>query len=98
MSLAVAPSHPFMATDGLGDNLFPAATEYSVSQAAKFLGVSEGYIREILEDDLVMSRLENGERLIEYASLLAYGQERRRMNAALDEMCRMNQEMGLYDD
>ena len=84
--------------DGRDVDMFPMPSELTVAQAARVLDVSEGYIREILEDELIMSRLGNGERLIEYTSLLAYGQERKRMNAALDEMCRMNQEMGLYDD
>ena len=98
MSLTVVPPHSFL-TIGMADiDLFPAVSECTVSQAATILGVSEGYVDEVLRDGLIAFRWDNGERLIERNILLDYREERRRMNAALDEMIRWDQEIGLYDD
>jgi len=98
MTLTVLPSHPFLAASEPDIDLFPVSAECTVSQAAEFLDVSVDFVRELLEDELVLSRRENGECLIEWNSLRDYEQDCRRMRAGVAEMIRMDQEMGLYDD
>ena len=95
MTLTVAHSPSFSTTDIA---MFPAVSECTITQAATLLGVREGYIEELLDDDLVKHRLENGKRLVDQNSLSDYWQDRKRRHAWLDEMVLMNQEMGLYDD
>ena len=73
-------------------------TEYTVSQAASFLRTSERHLNDLLESGRIAFRQENGKRLVQRNSMLDYEQWRERGHAWLDEMVRMNQEMGLYDD
>jgi hypothetical protein len=98
MTLTVAPPHVFPATNRLGTGTLPPVLECTVSQAATLLDVPEGFVNELLNANRVLFRLENGERLIDKNYLLNYWQERERRHAALDEMVRLDQEMGLYDD
>ena len=95
MSLAITPS-PFLATDE-NVNLFPVPSECTVAQAAEFLDMSEACVTELLRDQIIISRLANGERLIQRDSLLEYGMEYREGLEALAEIAQMSQEMGLYD-
>ena len=102
MSVAIPTTHSFLATDGLGGDrldvdLFPTASEYTVSQATKILDVIDGFVDEVLRDGLIPFRWENGERLIDRDVLLAYREERIRRRESLNEMVRWDQEMGLYD-
>ena len=98
MTLTVAPLHTFSITDGRSIDMFPAASECTVAQAARFLEGTEGLVNELLDAELIAFRLENGERLIERNDLQRFVQDRERRHVALDEMVRLNQEMGLYDD
>ena len=98
MSLAITPSSPFLATDEQSVGLFPPPSELTVAQAAKLIDAKEGYINELLADGLVAFRQKNGEHLILRDSLLEYIQDLDRRLAALGEMVRWDQEMGLYDD
>ena len=98
MTLTVAPTSIFPTTDGQDVAVFSAVSECTVAQAAKFLDVSEGYVNEVLDDNLIEHRLEGGRRLIDWNSLQEYGQERKRRLIAFAEMVQLNQEMGLYDD
>jgi len=98
MPISTASSHPYTTTGGQGFGLFPRLAECTVSEAARFLGGSEGYVDELLRDGVIVFRLESGERLVQWDSLLDYAQRRKRNFAALAEMIRMDQEMGLYDD
>ena len=98
MTLAVASPQIFSTIDAQNIGVFPPMSECTIAQAATFLDVSEGFVNELLNAKRVMFRQENGERLIEWNSLSDYGQTRKRRRAALAEMVRMNQEMGLYDD
>jgi len=97
MSLTTTPLSPFLAADGSAGIVY-APTECTVAQAAKFLDGPEALIDELLDTGVIAFRLENGKPLIQWNSLLEFEQEERRINSALDEMVRMNQEMGLYDD
>ena len=98
MTLTALPSHPFLATGKPDIDLFPMSAECTVSQAAEFLDVSVDFVRELLEDELVLSRRENGECLIEWNSLRDYRKEWERVKEGIAEIVRLDQEMGLYDD
>ena len=98
MSLAITPSTPFLTTDDQGVGLFPMPSELTVAQAAKLVGSREGYINELILDELIAFRLVNGERIVERDSLLEYERDQKRRHAALNVMVRLDQEMGLYDD
>ena len=98
MSLAITPSSPFLTTGEQDVGLFPTASEYTVAQAAKFLRTSEHHLNDLLDAGRIVFRQEGGERMVQWNSLLEFEQWRERGHAALDEMVRMNQEMGLYDD
>ena len=98
MTLTVPPAHSFLTTNVPNVDLFPAQTELTVAQAAAQLDVPEGYVDELLEDDLIEHRWAGSQRLIDHAGLLKYQQDRERGRVFLDEMVRLNQEMGLYDD
>ena len=97
MSLTIAPSSPFLAT---GDSaaFVHAPAEYTVAQAAEFLDVSEDCVDGLLDLGVLEYRQDGGHRLINRDELFGYAQRWARRRAALDEMVRMNQEMGLYDD
>jgi hypothetical protein len=98
MSLTAVPLPTFPITDSRNIDTSPAVSECTVAQAAQFLDVSEGYVTEMLNAGRVLYRQENGEHLIEWNSLRDYRKEWKRRHAVLDEMVRLNQEMGLYDD
>jgi hypothetical protein len=89
---------PFLAEAGQDIDLFPAPSELTFAQAMKFLRMSERRLNDMLDAGHFVFRLENGERLVQMDSLIEFEQERERGHAALDEMVRWNQEMGLYDD
>ena len=84
--------------EGQDIDLFPALSEWTVSQAAKYLRMSEQHLNDLLDAKRIAFRLEGGERLIQRTSLLEFELERERKHAAVDEIVRMSQEMGLYDD
>jgi len=98
MTLAVPTSHAFLTTDGQNVDLFPMLTELTVSQAAQVLGVSDGYVEELLADDLLEHRREGGKHLIDHNKLLAYKQYREHRCAECEELMSMFQEMGLSYD
>jgi len=78
--------------------MFPAVSECSVAQAAEFLDMSERCLNGLLDAEQIASRLENGERLVQWSSMLDYQQMRIRRRAGLAQIIRWDQEMGLYDD
>jgi excisionase family DNA binding protein len=92
MTLTI-PSHSFQTEVG-----FSAPSELTVTQAAKLLGVSDGYINELLDFNVLEFSEDGGCRLIGRAELLEYAQERKKKHAAADELFRMFHEMGLSDD
>ena len=98
MTLTVTPSSIFPATDGHSIGMSPAVSECTVAQAAEFLDMSERHLNDLLDNDLIASRQENGERLVQWNSMLDFEQRMARRRAWLDEEAQWNQEMGLYDD
>jgi len=90
---------PHTATiDGLTIERFTPPTELTIEQTARFLRMSERHVNDLLDSGEIASRQESSERLVQWESLLAFELERERGHKVLDEMVRLNQEMGLYDD
>ena len=98
MSLTITPSSSFLTIGGQGIDLSSMAAECTVSEAAGFLNMTEHHLSNLLAAGHIVSRLENGNRLIQWDSLLDFEQKRTLRREALAEMVRENQEMGLYDD
>jgi excisionase family DNA binding protein len=97
MSLT-ALSPTVLSTDVADINSFPMSSELTVAQAAAVLDVPEGYVDELIEDNLIEYRQEGNKRWIDCDGLLAYKEKRERGHAALDELLRMFHEAGLSDD
>ena len=72
-------------------------SELTIAQAAKILDCREGLILSLIEDGDITSRIVNGKLMVVRDSFLAYKQDQDRRNAAVAEMVRWDQEMGLYD-
>ena len=96
MTFVTTSTSPFLMTDG-SVGIVHAPTECTVAQAAKFLDMSEGCVNEFLDDEIIAFRLKNGERLVQWNSLLEFEAEYREGREAMAEITRWSQEMGLYD-
>ena len=95
MTLTVAPSYPVT-----GNRSFdlPVSAECTVAQAAQILNMPEACIDEMLDIGILEYKQDGSQRLVKRDRLLNYKQKWESGNAALNEMARLNQEMGLYDD
>ena len=98
MTLTAAPTSVFPTTTEQDVTMFPAVSECSVAQAAEFLDISERHLNDLLDNNFIASRQENGERLVQWNSMLDFEQKEARRLAWLAEEAQWNQEMGLYDD
>lgn len=76
----------------------PLRNELTVSQVADVLGFSEQHVDGLLDAGRIDFRIADGDRMILRNSLLAYARRLHGANAAVDEMVRLSEEMGLYDD
>ena len=97
MTITTMPSSLLMPV-GQDMDLFPMPSELTVAQAARILDMSEACVEDYLDDGIIESRWENGKRLIQWDSLMKFYQKRKWMEEGLNEIARMSQEMGLYDD
>ena len=97
MSLTITSSPPFLAT-GEPVGIVHAPTECTVAQAAEFLDGPENLVNAWLDDGLIVFRLKNGERLVQWNSLLEFKKEQEWMHEGLIKIVRLSEEMGLYDD
>jgi len=97
MSVTTTSVSPFLATEGYAGIVY-APTECTVAQAAEVLDMPEGCVDELLRFGVLEFKEKNGERMLLWNRLLEYKQRRDFRREGLDEMVRMNQEMGLYDD
>jgi len=79
-------------------DLFPMPSELTVAQAAKYLDGAEGLVEELLNAGQIAFHWENGERLVQWDSLLNYARNEKRRFDALAKMVQWEQEVGLYDD
>jgi len=97
MSITTIPSPSFLAADEpLG--VVHVQTDCTIAEAAKILDMPEDCIDELIKIGVLKSRQYGDQCLVQRDRLLEYHQGRESRRAALDEMVRMNQEMGLYDD
>ena len=72
--------------------------EVTPNEAAEFLNVSRPYIVKLLDEGVLPFREVGTHKRIPYADLAAYKHEQRaRSRAAMTELVRLSQEMGLYD-
>jgi len=97
MTFITMPSSLLM-PDELDIDLFPMPSELTVAQAARMLGVSVRRLNDILAAGHIAFQQEGNERLIHWDNLLKFKQWQEDTFAALAEMARRDQEMGLYDD
>ena len=92
----LSPS-PFI-TAGQDFALLPEPSELTVAQAAAILDMSEACLDQLLDIGAYEFRQEGNQRLIERDYLIGRAEKHARTHAALAEMARWDQEMGLYDD
>jgi excisionase family DNA binding protein len=84
---------------GEGVTLIPQDTELTTGEAANLLKVSRPYLVKILDEGLIPSRKVGIYRRVLLSDLLEYkDKEKLKREEALDELTRLSQEMGLYDD
>ena len=76
----------------------PLQDELTVSQTADILGFSEQHVDDLLDAGRIEFHITEGDRMIQRSSLLDYSMRLRHANTAVDEMVRLSEEMGLYDD
>lgn len=85
--------------EGQPVSAIPRQTELTLSQAAEFLCVSEDYLTGLLDSGEIESKFSGGCRMVAMDSLLDYDKKAtERQHAAFDEVIRLSEEMGLYDD
>lgn len=73
--------------------------ELTPNEAADFLNVSRPYIVKLMNEGVLPYRQVGAHRRIPYADLAAHKWEQNaRSRAAMTELVRVSQEMGLYDD
>jgi excisionase family DNA binding protein len=100
MTLTATPIHSFLTTGGQDIDLFPVSpvpSEVTIAEAAALLDVPEAFVDEMLKINAVEYRQDGEQSLIDRDKLLEYKQRRDYKRVGLVEMCRMSQEMGLYD-
>ena len=96
MTLTATPS--LLMPHGQDFDIFPVVSELTTAQAAKYLDGTEGLVNELLEDGLIKCRLENGECLVQWDSLVEYQQKWERRMAEADKLFTMFREAGMSDD
>lgn len=85
--------------EGQSITVISRQTELTVSQAAEFLCVSEDYLTGLLDSGEIESKFSGGCRMVAMDSLLDYDQKAtERQQESFDEVIRLSEEMGLYDD
>jgi excisionase family DNA binding protein len=72
--------------------------EMSPNEAAEFLNISRGTVTRLIEDGVLPVRVVGTHKRIPTAAVEAYDiKQRAQSEAALSEIARLSQEMGLYD-
>jgi len=77
--------------------LIPHQAELTTQEAAELLSVSRPYLVRLLDEERIPHRKVGTHRRILFKDLMAYKAEHRRARgAALDDLTRLSQELGLY--
>jgi len=75
----------------------PVSSEYTISETAEILDMSIECLNDLIKIGLFECRQEDGERFILRSTVLEFHRTQVRREAALNELSRWDQEMGLYD-
>ena len=84
--------------DGQDVCISPVQAEISIAQAAKYLDLPESSIHVMLRRESFKGRQDGDQYWIDWNSLLEYEERCRKRHESLDELVRLSEEMGLYDD
>ena len=85
-------------SNNLAVEITPVDRRLSPYQAARMLNVREEYVEKLLENGNIPVVTKGKFRYIEFEALLAYKRVKdAQTSAALDELTRLSEEMGLYD-
>ncbi|MBL8847591.1 MAG: helix-turn-helix domain-containing protein [Hyphomicrobium zavarzinii] len=83
---------------GKAVSVIPQDEEMTPNEAAEFLRVSRGHVAKLMDDGALPYREVGTHRRIPTAALVLYDKaQRARQRAAMEEMVRLDQDMGLYD-
>lgn len=79
--------------------LEPTDTEMSPTVAAAYLNVSRPYLVKLLDEGKIPYRMVGTHRRLQTSDVMAYKRiTRARQHQAMDEVVRLSEDMGLYDD
>jgi len=97
MTATIAPPRPFLVADRQNVAPSPVSSDYTVSEAAKILDMSEECLNDLIRIGVFECRQENGERFILRSRVLEFDRKQKWGEEVLKELSRLDQEMGLYD-
>jgi excisionase family DNA binding protein len=81
---------------GRAVTVLPQNTELTTQEAADYLNVSRPYVVKLIEEAKLPARKVGSRRRVAFEDLLRFGeQQRARQRAALDELARIDAELGL---
>ena len=95
-TIATPRSFPAAASQDVGS--FSVSPEYSLSEAAEILDMSEDCLNDLIKIGVFEYREENGKRFLLKSRIHEFDEKQKRIEIALNEITRWDQEMGLYDD
>ena len=98
MTATLAPPRSFLTTNKQDIALVPVPSDYTITQAAQLLDMPEDCINELLDVGILKFRQDGNRRLVLRDHLLEHDRDRKRMQAGVLEIIRLDEEMGLYDD
>jgi len=98
MTATIAPPRSFTAPASQDVGSFSVSSEYSLSEAAEILDMSEDCLNDLIKIGVFEYREENGKRFILQSRIHEFDEKQKRIEIGLNEIVRWDQEMGLYDD
>jgi excisionase family DNA binding protein len=79
-------------------SIVPAEAELTPNDAAEYLNVSRTFVLKLMDTGKIPFRRVGSHRRLRFGDLREYEKSQRsRADAAMDEMARINQELGLYE-